>query len=155
ESGAADDLAAQYPDKAAAKFAGLAYTRLLQQKPELAITAAEKALAQSKTVKIRFMVGRVLAQAGREARARELATGLESETQDEPRAYAKLMQGEIALNRGDPRMAAEAFMGANNMLDTWIGHFDLGRAYLEEKAFPEADSEFGACIRRRGEALVL
>src|SRR5262249_578730 len=40
-------------------------------------------------------------------------------------------------------------------LDTWIGRFDLGRAFLEAEAYTEADSEFDRCIRRRGEALAL
>jgi len=31
----------------------------------------------------------------------------------------------------------------------------LGRAYLEAKAYVEADSEFDRCIKRRGEALSL
>ena len=33
-----------------------------------------------------------------------------------------------------------------------MGHFDLGRAYLEAGAFTQADSEFDRCIKRRGEA---
>jgi hypothetical protein len=41
------------------------------------------------------------------------------------------------------------------MLDTWIGRFDLGRAYLEAGAYTEADSEFDRCIARRGEVLSL
>ena len=44
---------------------------------------------------------------------------------------------------------------ANGLLDTWIGHFDLGRAYLEAGQFTQADSEFDRCIKRRGEALSL
>ena len=44
---------------------------------------------------------------------------------------------------------------ANEMLDTWIGHFDLGRAYLAAGAFPQADSEFDRCLKRSGEALSL
>jgi len=40
-------------------------------------------------------------------------------------------------------------------LDTWIGRFELGRAYLEAGAFTEADSEFDRCIKRRGETLAL
>jgi hypothetical protein len=36
-----------------------------------------------------------------------------------------------------------------------MGHFDLGRAYLEAGAFTQADSEFDRCITRRGEALAL
>jgi hypothetical protein len=41
------------------------------------------------------------------------------------------------------------------MLDTWIGHFDLGRAYLAAGQFPQADSEFDRCFKRRGETLSL
>ena len=44
---------------------------------------------------------------------------------------------------------------ANGALDTWLGHFDLGRAYLEAGAFAQADSESTLCIKRRGEALSL
>ena len=41
------------------------------------------------------------------------------------------------------------------MFDTWIGRFELGRAYFEAGAFTQADSEFDRCIQRRGEALSL
>jgi hypothetical protein len=41
------------------------------------------------------------------------------------------------------------------VLDTWIGRFDLGRAYLAAGAFPRADSEFDRCLKRSGEALSL
>ena len=40
-------------------------------------------------------------------------------------------------------------------LDTWIGHFEMGRVYLAANAFPQADSEFDRCIARRGEVLAL
>jgi len=53
------------------------------------------------------------------------------------------------------REAIKALTEANTLLDTWIGHFDLGRAYLEAGAATQADSEFDRCIRRRGEALAL
>jgi hypothetical protein len=44
---------------------------------------------------------------------------------------------------------------AQKIADTWIGHFYLGQAYLEAKAYEEADSEFDACQRRKGEATAL
>ena len=89
------------------------------------------------------------------AKAQKLAAGLGSELQSEPQAYAKIIEGDSALKRGDARQAIKAFTEATNLLDTWIGHFQLGRAYLQAGAFPEADSEFDRCIRRRGEALAL
>ena len=82
-------------------------------------------------------------------------TALANELQIEPQAYAKLIEGEIVLKKGDSHGAVKLFTDANNLLDTWIGRFDLGRAYLEAGAFAEADSEFDRCIKRRGEALAL
>src|SRR5205814_3465626 len=73
----------------------------------------------------------------------------------EPQAYSKLIEGEIALGAGDPRKAIKAFTDGNNQMDTWIGRYGLGRAYLEAGLFTEADSEFDRCIKRRGEALAL
>jgi tetratricopeptide (TPR) repeat protein len=154
ERAAASDLTNKYADAAATKFAILAHVRLLQNHRAAAVAAAQNALANSQIVKIRFLAGRVLAAAGQVPRAQALATDLAKELQAEPQAYAKLIQGEIALAR-DPRGAIKLFTDANNLVDTWIGRFDLGRAYLEAEAYTEADSEFDRCIRRRGEALAL
>jgi eukaryotic-like serine/threonine-protein kinase len=155
EQGAAADLTAKYPDRAAVKFVGLAYTRLLQAQNQQAIAAAEKAIANSQAIKIRSLSGLIFAAAGQELRAAEVATALSKELQPEPQAYAKLIQGKVEMQSGDPRAAIKSFTEANNLLDTWIGRFELGKAYLEVGAFPEADSEFDRCIRRRGEALAL
>jgi hypothetical protein len=59
------------------------------------------------------------------------------------------------LKNKDARQAVKIFSDANGLLDTWIGHFDLGRAYLEISQFAQADSEFDRCLKRRGEALAL
>ena len=83
------------------------------------------------------------------------AASLAAELQAEPQAYAKLIEGDIALKGGDARQAIKLFSEANMLLDTWIGHYDLGRAYLDANAFIQADSEFDRCLGRRGEALAL
>ena len=155
ERATSEDAAANYPDRAAEKFAALSYARMLQGQKAAAVAAAESALAGSKTLKIRFLAARTFAAAGQTARAQNLAAGLASEVQIEPQAYAKLIRGEIALANRDARAAITDFNEANNLLDTWIGRFDLGRAYVDAGAFAEADSEFDRCIKRRGEALSL
>ena len=66
-----------------------------------------------------------------------------------------MILGEIALQEHDPRQALQLFMDAQKLVDTWIVHLDLGRAYLDAEAFAEADSEFDRCIKRGGEALEL
>jgi len=97
----------------------------------------------------------VFAANGETARARKLAGELSSELLSERQAYGRMIEGEIALASGDYRAAIKSFTDANNLVNTWIGHFGLGRAYLAEKLFTEADSEFDLCIKRRGEALAL
>jgi tetratricopeptide (TPR) repeat protein len=133
----------------------LGHTQLLRKQKTAALSALGKALANSKAVSPRFAAARIYAAAGETSEAHKLADGLASELQLEPPVYAKLIEGEIALEEKDGRKAIQLFSQANNQLDTWIGHFDLGRAYLEADSFVEADSEFDRCINRRGETLDL
>ena len=153
--GAAADLALKDTDRAANKFAALAHVMLLRQQKTAAIAAADDALANSNAVKIRFLAARVFVDAGESDRANTLAASLASELQVEPRAYAKVIEGDAAMKRGDPRGAIKALTDSISLLDTWIGRFDLGRAYVDAGAFTQADSEFDRCLRRRGEALAL
>jgi len=155
QQGATSDLASKNADRAAAKFAYLAYVELLRGQPRAAVAAADQALSNSKAVKIRFLTARAFVEAGEIDRARALIAGLASELQAEPQAYAKMVEGRIALKNGDPREAIKVLTEANALLDTWIGHFDLGQAYFEADAMPQADAQFDRCLRRRGEALAL
>jgi hypothetical protein len=97
----------------------------------------------------------VFVEAGAVAKAQELAAALASEFQAEPQAYAKIIDAGVALKNRDARQAIKILTEANTLLDTWIGHLDLGRAYLEAGALTQADSEFDRCLARRGEALAL
>jgi Flp pilus assembly protein TadD len=153
--GAAADVAAKDTDRAANKFAALAYTQLLRRQNVAALAAADRALANSQAVKIRFLAARVFVEAGAAAKAGALSAALGAELQAEPQAYALIIDGLTALQNGNPRRAIKDLTDANGLLNTWIGHFDLGRAYLEAGGFPQADSEFDRCIKRRGEALSL
>ena len=155
EQGAAADSAVKNPESAADKLAALARTQLLRGQRGAAVAAADQALANSKAVKIRFLTAQVFAETGEMAKAQRLAASLASELETEPQAYAKMIEGESALKRGDVREAVKAFTEANNLLDTWVGRFELGRAFLQAGAFVEADSEFDRCAKRRGEALEL
>ncbi len=155
QQGAAADLQAGKPDSAAADFAVLGHTQLLRKQKAAALAALEKALANSKAVSPRFLAARVYVAAGETSEAHKLAAALASEPQLEPQVYAKLIEGEAMLQEGAVRQAIQLFTQANNQLDTWIGHFDLGRAYLKADSFVEGDSEFDRCIERRGETLDL
>jgi tetratricopeptide (TPR) repeat protein len=102
---------------------------------------------------VRVLAARTLLEAGEIAKAQKLADGLASEVQPETQAYAKIIRGDLALQRGDKNEAINMVTGANQLVDTWIGRFELGRAYVEAGMFVEADSEFDRCMKRRGEAL--
>jgi tetratricopeptide (TPR) repeat protein len=154
EDGAAADLKASAPDKAAAKFASLGYAYMSLGQVRPAVDATEMALANSQEAWIRFLSARVLIDANRLSAAEPLIKGLTSEMHVEPQAFAKILRGD-ALLKSDPHRAIAFFNEANTTLDTWLGHFDLGRAYLEAGLFTQADSEFDRCLSRRGEALAL
>ena len=153
DQGAAADLTAKRTDRAARKLTSLAYVHLLRGEKRQAVAAADKALLNSNAVPIRFLAARIFVEADAIAKARTIAAGLSAELPAEPHAFGKIIEGEIALKTGDSRQAISILTDANDILDTWLSHFDLGRAYLESRAFPQADSEFERCIKRRGEAL--
>jgi len=151
QQGASADLGAKRPENAADKFAALAHVKLLQGQSGAAVASADKALTYGPSMQVRFLAGRVFAESGEVAKAQKMATSLGSESQAEPQAYAKIVEGKSALKQGDSRQAIKALTDANKLLDTWIGRLELGRAYLEAGQFVEADSEFDRCIKRRGE----
>ena len=153
--GAAADLEAEEPDRAATKLVGLAYAELSRGRRREAIAAADRAVASSAGVQVRFLAGRTYAEAGALPKASAIAIELLDSLQVESQAYGKLLEGIVLLERGAARAAVRTLNEANKMLDTWIGHFDLGRAYLAAEAFPQADSEFDRCLKRSGEALSL
>jgi tetratricopeptide (TPR) repeat protein/tRNA A-37 threonylcarbamoyl transferase component Bud32 len=155
EQGAEADRAAGSPDRAAAKLAAIAHAELERGRKAEAVAAAAKALATSETTKIRFLSGDIYARAGEAEATRVIAKKLADELPAEPRAYAKVLEGELALTAGEPRQAITLLGEANGLLDTWIGRLALARAYLEAGAFPQADSELDRCMARRGEALAL
>jgi tetratricopeptide (TPR) repeat protein len=155
EQGATEDLRSKNADAAALKFAALAYVHLTRGQTAAAVAAADQALLNSKALPVRFLAARVLVEAGAVPKAQALAAALASELATEPQAYGKILEGDIALKKRDVGEAIKILTAANGVLDTWLGHFDLGRAYLEGRAYAQADSEFDRCIKRRGEALSL
>ena len=156
EQGAAADLAAKAPDRAAIKFTSSAYAHLMAGQRGAAILSADKALLNSKSMPVRFLAARIFVEAGAIDKARPLAAALSGELPAEPQAHGKIIEGLIALKGGNAREAVKTLTEANDLLDTWFGHFDLGRAYLAAGSGPtQADSEFDRCIARRGEALSL
>lgn len=137
---------------AAQKCIMLAQVFLAQEKKSLAIGAIERAFEIDLSNDILFSAAQVYLTISDVEKARSLAAELDKKVESEPRAYAKLIGGELSLARGDVSNAINLFLEAQEQLDTWIGHFLLGKAYLEAEEFPQAYSEFEQCLKRLGEA---
>jgi len=152
---AAADVAAKMTDNAARKYATLANVEDIQGNHAAAISDISKALANSQITSIELLAARVYVDAGDPAKAKKLAATLSSALSSESQAYGKIVTGLIARKRKDTNDAVTQIRAANGLLDTWIGHYDLGQVYLEAGAFTQADSEFDQCIKRRGEAIEL
>jgi serine/threonine protein kinase/Flp pilus assembly protein TadD len=159
EEGAAEDLKgdAPSPERAARKLISSAYAHLSAGRKQHATDTVERALMLSSGVDARFLGARVLVDAGAIKRAQELAASLSKEAPTEPRAYGKILEGQIALAAGKADQAVTLLNEANGILDTWFAHFDLGLAYLKLGAarLPAAHAEFERCLKRQGEALSL
>lgn len=155
KDGATADLAAKDSDSAARKYVALANLEVLQRNQSAAIADAGKALTLSRAVPIQFLAAHLYVDAGEIAKAQKLGAVLGSALSSESQAYSKIIAGMVALKKKDNNEAIRQITAANSLLDTWIGHFELGRAYLEAGAFTEADAEFDQCTKRRGEAIEL
>ncbi len=153
--GVAADVAAKNTDNAARKYVALGAIEEIQGKHAAAVADTDKALAGSQSTSNEFLAARNYVDAGELAKAHKLATTLSSALTNESQAYGKIIEGMIALKRKDNNEAVRQIKAANSLLDTWIGRFELGRAYLEAGAYTEADSEFDQCMKRRGEAIEL
>jgi len=152
EKAVAADVANNNPAAAARKFATLAQAHLLLGRKAPALAAADRAIAAGDEVSVLFTAAGVYLDAGQEAKARALASQLANRLESDPQAFAKLLEGEALLRRGNAREAIKLFQESQKLADTWLGRFDLGRAYIEAGAFTEADSELELCLKRRGEA---
>ena len=152
EKGIAGDEATNNKEDAADKLATLGLTDLSLGRTAAALEASQKALAGSKEESVVYRAARVYIGAGQEAKAKPLIAELGARLSSDPQAYAKLLEGEAQLKKGSERDAIQTFQTAQKIADSWLGHFDLGRAYLDAGAFTEASSEFDLCLKRKGEA---
>jgi eukaryotic-like serine/threonine-protein kinase len=132
--------------------ATLAEVRELQGRDGDAIKLAEDALKLSNHPSIALFAGRVLIHAGKPERGDLLAAQLDQQFDQLSQLCAKLLAGEADLKRNNARAALGNFNAAQKILDTWLARDGLGRAYLLANAFPDAQTEFDACLTRKGEA---
>jgi eukaryotic-like serine/threonine-protein kinase len=146
------DLASKRNVDAAEKLVTLAECRLLQRDLRSATEAANRALSLSSADKIAYSAAMVFAGAAAEANARKVMATLSGKTTPDPQVYAKLIEAELLLKRGDPHGAIQRLRSAQAIADIWLVRFAAGRVYAEAGAYAEASSELELCLERRGEA---
>lgn len=146
------DIENERPDMAAHKMVMLAHTHLLMGQNDLALKLANQAFDVRKEMEVLVPVAQIYLEVGNSAKASSIAAELNKQLESEPRAYAKIIEGEINKKKGDIQKAIELFSESQQLLDTWLVHLSLGKAFLEAEAYTQAHSELEICLRRQGEA---
>ena len=119
------------------------------------LEAAQQALSVSRDVNVAAAAARVMVAAGRIPEAKAIVDRLGQELEAEPRAYAKVIEGEIALQQRRTADAVTAFIESQKILDLWLARLDLGHAYEEAGHHAEALAELDRATKRSGEATAL
>jgi eukaryotic-like serine/threonine-protein kinase len=146
------DVAAKNSDEAARKLTTLAEADLAQGQTARAVASAERAMGMSGDLAVVVSAARVLIETGEEKKALAVAGQLAARMEPDPQMYAGLLRGEADIKRRGFRDAIARLKEARKLADSWLVRYALGRAYLEAGSFAEADAEFDACVKRRGEA---
>jgi eukaryotic-like serine/threonine-protein kinase len=155
EAGIASDEDARAADPAAMKMVALSAVYEAQNKSALAVQHARRAIAVSRQPAILVPAAKAFVRAGLSSEAAAISRELDDTLQTQNRAYARIIDGNIAV--ADRRFAAavDAFRAAIKLGDVWMARFDLGVAYVEAGHYAEGLAELDACIRRRGEAAAI
>ncbi len=142
----------QRPGRAAKKRVMLAQAFMMLNQKSNAVAAAGEAAKGAGDADLLYPAAAIYIEAGRIEKALDLSHTLDQRFEPDPRAYGQLIQAEVQMHRGDFRQSVETLNGAKRIADTWLGRFDLGRAYLAAGAYTDSDTEFDACMNRKGEA---
>ena len=120
--------------------------------PARAVDAAQTAVALTTVESVQYAAGRVLLAAGRPDEARALADGLAAAGLSQTVAFARLLEGEIALADRAPALALQRFREGQAELDVWFAPVLVGQALFELGEYAAARDEWARALARRGEA---
>ncbi|MFC2157542.1 protein kinase [Acidobacteriota bacterium] len=133
------------------KWGMLAKAYMIQGKKNQALQAAEKTLSFGGTG-FSYIASLVFIHFEEYNKALEVAYKLGNSLSKESVAFAKLIEGEISLKRGENARAKNLFDESVDNYDSWLSRFALGRAYLLFEGYEmDAHAELDACVKRRGE----
>jgi tetratricopeptide (TPR) repeat protein len=139
----------------ATKYLALAEARVGQGRTADAVTAVERALEASRHDNVLLPAARLFLALQREAEAAALARELHARATEQARAYAGIVNAEIAMRQGEAVRAIEDLRAIVAATDLWLARFVLGTAYMQSARYSDAISEFDVCGTRRGEATML
>jgi serine/threonine protein kinase/tetratricopeptide (TPR) repeat protein len=152
ERGLAADVESGSRSAQAIKQVMLAEVHLAEGRRVQAAAVARAATDLSRSDAVVVPAARILLAAGQQRDVRALLDGLGSQLQKQSRAYARLIEADLALDGGRLADAVDSLTAAKGLADLWLVRFTLGRAYVQAGYAPEGLSELEACLKRRGEA---
>jgi tetratricopeptide (TPR) repeat protein len=155
KAGILEDEKLKSPAAIAAKTIALAEAQIAQGQAKAAAGSARKALDMSRDEPILVSAARIFVMTGNTTDASLIAAELDKRLLPQPRAYAKIIKGEIDARAGKPADAVAAFQAAQKLADLWLTRFSLGVAYVRAEHHPEGLRELEASERRRGEATAI
>jgi tetratricopeptide (TPR) repeat protein len=153
--GIAADVASGNEQGIAAKRGALAKAYAMQGKRKEALETLRELTANAATDAEWVPAALVYDELGEPAEVRAIADKLRQQLQPQSRAYAKLLDGVLALRAKRAVDAVDLLKGAASLADLWLVRYTLGQAYLAVHYPAEARSEFEACVKRRGETTAL
>ena len=139
----------------ASKRSALAMAYVMQGKRAEALATLKDLTAKAGTNAEWVPAGLLYVELGEVAEAQKVAAELRRQLQPQSRAYAKVIDGLLALRDKRAVDAVDALKAATGLSDLWLVRYTLGQAYLAAGYPAEAKSEFEACIKRRGEVMAL
>jgi tetratricopeptide (TPR) repeat protein len=155
QSGLAADSIKRRPDNKAALNILLAEAYLAGGQSGRSYAAARAALDTSRDEHVSLAAARTFIALGRLKEASELAKRLDAGTRGYSRVYARIVQGELALQRGAIAEAVETFQAGQKIGDLWLTRFMLGVAFIHAERYPDALDALETCVKRRGEATAI
>jgi tetratricopeptide (TPR) repeat protein len=154
-AGLVEDQKTQNTEGLVSKYGALAESLAGLRRTKPAVESANSAAALVRDESALYPAARILTGAARDQEAKALAAELDKQLQPKSRAYAKIIEGEIALKQGRTIDAVEAFLAAQKLADVWLARFSLGVAYVEAGHYAEALPELQLAQKRRGEATAI
>jgi tetratricopeptide (TPR) repeat protein len=139
----------------ASKRAALAAAYVKQNKRAEALATLKELTASAGTNAEWVSAALLYVKLGEVAEARKIADELRNQLQRQSRAYARVIDGMLALREKRAVDAVDSLKAAIELSDLWLVRFALGEAYFAAGYPAEAKSEFEACVKRRGEVAAL